>query len=321
MKKFILTLSVVLTGAMFTSCSKDQEFAPQKDYPNKTLRALSAYNDSLLSAPAPSEEPIVTRSGWGTRAKDADVAGAYFGHLAGLSFAWLTGSIAPVTYLGTVLLSSAVSSAISAASNEAAPMDDQDTERFYGVADMNYQNSPQMPGDEIQTDALLTQIALPASYRNVSYLGRNHNEILTNWYASEPVPTRGPIEPDDPEDPIEPGDPGVPAHVYSSLYQNHNFEQSYANTVDRVGLIELSYNNDYVSYLNSHYDTNVSNTYKLFLEAYHNVNSTNGVISLVNQYINIIESNNEFTDKERTGIYAGLIIAVYSFNYWGNYGL
>jgi hypothetical protein len=57
------------------------------------------------------------------------------------------------------------------------------------------------------------------------------------------------------------------------------------------------------------------------LEAYHFANTTSDVISLVNQYINIIETNNEFSDDERNAIYSGFMIAVYSCDYWDSYGL
>lgn len=46
--------------------------------------------------------------------------------------------------------------------------------------------------------------------------------------------------------------------------------------------------------------------------------STSHITSIVNNYIRIIETNNELSRAERIQLYTGLIVAVYSCEFWKN---
>lgn len=329
MRNFIFVLVFISTSLGFFSCSSNDEAEnqsiskvfPKRNMPNKTLEELSNLNDSLMLANGPLVDKIITRSGWGTGVKDADVVGALCGHYVGLHYAWMTGPHAATTYIGCVLVSAAVSSALAAAKEELNPMSNSEMEDFYVISDANYQYCDQLPDSSfLETDPLLLQINLPNRFRYLSYLGRNHNAIISDWRTSRITITRSPNL-NTPVDPIDPEEPGIPVNDLSSLYLDSCFNESYCNTINEICNIQNFYNDDYVNYIDLNYNGNIGDTYQLFLEAYHLTSTTSSLISLVNQYITIIESNNDFSDEERKAIYSGFMIAVYSCDYWNNNGL
>lgn len=45
------------------------------------------------------------------------------------------------------------------------------------------------------------------------------------------------------------------------------------------------------------------------------------VAEYINQYYSIVSASNELSDSEKESIYVGLAVSLFSFNYWGEYGI
>ena len=132
MRKLVLFILMCSLYSCSNSIAEYEELSNQDVKSLKechlTFNQLRAFNDSL--------EMSSTRPG-GTnfnRVARYDVGGACLGHQVGMGISLGFG---PLGYFGSVLLSSAVASAIAAANEQGTPMTDSDLSSFYQVA-FNY---------------------------------------------------------------------------------------------------------------------------------------------------------------------------------------
>lgn len=315
MKKIIYFIGV-LFSLCFISCSQETIETSSCQLPenrfcrNQTLKELKALNDSIISTNMDMHE---TRSGNRMPWYIADATGAVVGGQIANQWAYLCGPFAFKAYVATVVLSAAVCSASALAESNAAPMLLNDYNSFYYVGDHNYSTQTQILDDTCQiNNSLVNSINIPQSFRSLSYIGINHNAILLDWNSPQNTRTRsgGYLEP------LDPGDPLQPINNLSPLYRDTLFRNSYDSTIGSINAVFNYYNGDFADYLITNYDNNISDACYLFFQASAYSNSTSDMITLVNQYISIVESNQDFTEDEKKVFYGGLIVAIFSFEYW-----
>lgn len=161
-------------------------------------------------------------------------------------------------------------------------------------------------------DSIGACITIPNSMKFLLLSGMGHNKIVHQYMAGKSdTPMRAPITP-------IVGDSEEMSYALQ-IFTGEDLESSFSNAWLYAEQYTTSAGFDYSSYIADHeYESeNVTETISLFLSAYDSsVNSLSSIISLVNGYINIIEADDEFSTEERYQIYAGLIVAVYSFDLW-----
>lgn len=149
-------------------------------------------------------------------------------------------------------------------------------------------------------------INLPIDFSYLRRVGNDHNAILSNIesYTSNGI-TRAYLDHDL-------GDPTGPFidDVFSDINLRMDTESAY---------LSITATSDGDSYCSSG-SVIVDQIYSSFLSLMPTcTSSTSNMISAINGYINIIENNNELTDSEKEMVYAGFMIAFYSYEYWSNY--
>ena len=169
-------------------------------------------------------------------------------------------------------------------------------------------------------DCLADSVTLPSSMSHLQHIGYYHNKLLAN--ALEEPGDEAVADGDSPgQDNSDDTDPDYLPTDILEFFEDERNEAKCDSLVEDVVSSCSRTGFEYNSFLLAHpYESsNVNSTYKLFLDAVSNsAQSTSDVVSIVNGYINIIESNNEFTEEERMQLYGGMIVAVYSYDYWLN---
>lgn len=161
-----------------------------------------------------------------------------------------------------------------------------------------------------QTDTIFSQISLPFSKRYLKTIGLYHNEILN------PQILPGPLHPNG----RDLQEPFIQNPLIEDLLESEDFTAAffevrdtisqYCNSTDGFNVLSYMATNPFSS-------TNVNNTFDLFIDAIDiSVIEPSDLIDLVNDYVSIIEANNDFSDEEKTEIYAGFVVSVYSYSLW-----
>jgi len=335
MKKYLF-IAVAFIGMLFvTSCESDNE--GYVDIPKtstivveqncKTLTALEQYNQTQKS------KVVQTRGFWGwlkrvAKTVSADVIGAGAAILAEqATIGSLTSLNGAVGTVATVIvgIGGAVPASIAAWNSDCAIVAyEPQNQVLNNVISCDRQNllitggpqkdySTELPGDNI-----FAEIDFPEDMDIIKATGVYHNLVINeSEIHSKPTNTYGLNSPDlghdDPGDVLcEDLDDYIESRDYASV-----FNTAWNNIPNYMGTESFNYS----SYLNSvcPASSNVKSTYLLFLQALNNdtsITSLSDVIDLVNDYVNIIETNNEFSQEEREQIYAGLAVAAYSYKLW-----
>lgn len=102
-------------------------------------------------------------------------------------------------------------------------------------------------------------------------------------------------------------------------YNSTEFEIGFFDTWGLFDEYDSSTGFDFDSYIeeNPYQSSFVTSTITLFVNALDVIPDTDSdLYDTINSYISIIEDNNEFSRDDRYQIYAGLIVAAYSYNLW-----
>ena len=159
-------------------------------------------------------------------------------------------------------------------------------------------------------------ISVPSSFSYLEPIGQFHNQILSLVITEDAGGNNTNGQPN--EDPIGDGDftglVGDMQTVFSSSTTESGCNLAVADVVSYCTSTGFDYEDNLTDYPFT--SNNVNSTYLLFLSALESAQSVSDVISIVNSYISIIEANNDFTADEKEQIYGGMIVAVYSYDFW-----
>lgn len=289
MKKFLLIIVAALVIFSF-SCT-DQENVSKADNQAVLIENLQQFNESLITSEKESRSFMRFLC-----VASADVAGAYeVGRICG-RFGLFVGGIKGALIGGGIGgLIGGVGASYGAYCGTRSQIVSHDSKELitsaYAVVKMNDELVREYPRENID-------INLPKKHKDLLEIGIKHNIILDMVRNEREILEE--IIPD-----------SVLTEEEKNVLESKEFIDSYNNFIPKYATLSVD------EFLSG--ETVDSKVMSLFLDIYNAYpENIQDVKFIINKYIELIEASDSFTDDEKQSIYAGLSVAVCSYEYWEN---